>query len=263
MFNSDDIGRPICKIVGGTDNNEVISLDTEASNININDKKKGLKGKKKIDYFESLELDKPAIFQQLPNTKTEREVGMITGQSGSGKSYYANKYIAEYKKAFKKNPIYFFSVLEDDTSINDKLVKRIKLNESWIDEALILEDVKDSLCVFDDIEMIKDERIFKQVFKFINEILTTGRHTNTSCILTIHQANKPYIRDFLTEVHWYVYFPRGSNSRINYVLENYIGIDKKEIKYIKNLETRWACIFRQYPNCVMTERNLFMLSNLD
>ena len=34
---------------------------------------------------------------------------MIVGQSGSGKSYYLNMYMKNYKKAYKnKRPIYFF-----------------------------------------------------------------------------------------------------------------------------------------------------------
>jgi hypothetical protein len=81
--------------------------------------------------------------------------------------------------------------------------------------------------------------------------------------LIVHYPNKPYIRDMLNECHTFTYFPRGSNRATNYVLESYIGIDSKEIKYIKTLDTRWATVYKQFPNCVMTERDLFMLTNLD
>jgi len=253
MFNTNKVGRPICKIVGGADDNELIYLDPDA---------KEQKGKLKKNYFRDLEI-KDGIFQQVPDTTKERECGMICGMSGSGKSYYTNNYIKEYKKVYKKNDVYFFSVLDEDKSIDKKFVKRVKIDESWIEEPLTIQDVPNCLCVFDDIEMIKEKDIKKSLFDFINAILTTGRHTNTSIIMTVHYPNSNYIRNFLMECHWFVYFPYGSNGRTNYVLENYIGIDKKEIKYIKTLKTRWCCVFKNYPQAVLTEHNLFAVSDLE
>jgi hypothetical protein len=253
MFNINKKGKPICKVVGGDDDGEIIYLDSLA---------KEDKGKIKKNTFEKLEI-KDGVFQQVPDTTTERECGMITGMSGSGKSYYTNNYIKQYKLAYKKNPVYFFSVLGDDKSIDAKLVTRVRIDEGLITEPLSINDVKNSLCVFDDIEMIKDKKIKDALFDFINEILTTGRHTNTSCILTIHYPNSKYIRTLLNECHWFVYFPFGSNRATNYVLENYIGIGSKDIKYIKSLKSRWATIFKNYPQCVLTEHNLFSIADID
>jgi hypothetical protein len=258
-FNAQEKGRVICKIKGGDENNTLIYLDTNYKKGDAN-KEKGLK---KINYFDKLTLPVNSTFEQYPDTTKERDVGLIAGASGSGKSYYVNQYIKNYRKAYKKRPIYFFSVLNQDDSIDEKIVKRVELNDSWLTEPLTIDDVRDSLVVFDDVEQIKDKGIKEQLFKFINECLTTGRHTNTSVFLIVHYTNKPYIQSFLMECHTFTYFPRGSNRSTNYALESYIGIDKKEIKYIKSLDTRWATVFKQYPNCVMTERDLFMLTNLE
>ena len=57
-------------------------------------------------------------FQQLPNTKSEREIRCITGCSGSGKSTYTRMYLEQYKKKFKSNPIYMFSSLKEDESLD-------------------------------------------------------------------------------------------------------------------------------------------------
>ena len=254
MFNTNKIGRPVCKIEGGADDNEIIYLDTEA---NTN---RG--GKLKKNYFDKLQITDGKL-QQIPDTTTERQCIMIVGACGSGKSYYSNNYIKEYRKSYKKNPIYFFSVLDKDDSINDKIVKRVTVDNSWINEPLTIDDVPNSLCVFDDIEMIKEKDIKQSVFDFINSILTTGRHTNTSIILTVHYPNGKYIRNFLSECHCFVYFPFGGNRSTNYILENYIGINKKDIQFIKKLKTRWACVYKNYPQCVLTEHNLFALSDLD
>jgi len=259
-----ETGGEIAIIKGGDDNNQIIFLDANHKK-DDKDNKKGLKGVKKNVYFDKLELPKNEIFEQFPNTHTERQVLMIVGQSGSGKSYYLNQYMKNYKKAYKnKKPIYFISNVEEDKSIDEKIVKRVALNDSWISEPLTVDDVKDSLVCFDDIEMIKNQGIKAEVFKFINEILTTGRHTNTSCALIVHYANnKRYLIDFLNETHSFTYFPRSSNRGTNYLLENYLGLDSKEIKKIKKLESRWATIFKNFPGAVLTEKNLFMLADLD
>lgn len=257
-------GSPVAIIKGGEDDGEIIYLDANYTK-DSEDNEKGLKSKKKIVYFDKLDLGKDALFEQYPNTSRERDVLMIVGQSGSGKSYYLNQYMKNYKKACKnKRPIYFFSNVNEDKSIDEKNIKRVALNDSWINEPLTIGDVQDSLCCFDDIEMIKDARIKNEVFKFINEILTTGRHFNVSIALIVHYANnKSYLRDFLNETHSFVYFPRSSNRANNYLLINYLGLDIDEIKKIKKMNTRWATVFRNYPSCVLTEKKLFMLADMD
>jgi hypothetical protein len=112
--------------------------------------------------------------------------------------------------------------------------------------------------------MIKDKVIRNEVFKFVNEILTTGRHFNISCALIVHYANnKPYLRDFLNECHTFTFFPRSMNRGTKYLLENYMGVDNDEIKKIKKLESRWVTVYKNYPNCVLSEHNLFMLADMD
>ena len=263
-FNVEKVGDSITIIKGGEDDKTVIYLNPNYENLDNNDEV-GLKKKQKqksIHYFDHLDL-KDGKFEPYPDIKRERDCGMIVGASGSGKSYYVNMYMNNYRKAFKKRPIYFFSMIAEDKSINPDLVKRVKLDESWISDPLTIDDVKDCLCVFDDIEQIKNVQIKIKIFEFVNEILTTGRHTNTSIFLIVHYANnKSYLRDMLNECHTFTYFPRSGNRATNYLLENYIGVDPKEIKKIKSLNTRWATIYKNYPNCVMTEKNLFMLANL-
>jgi ABC-type lipoprotein export system ATPase subunit len=100
-FNIQEIGAPIAIIKGGEDDGEIIYLDANHIKDSENNEK-GLKGKKKIIYFDKLDLDKNATFQHYPNTYRERDVLMIVGQAGSGKSYYLNQYMQNYKKAYGK-----------------------------------------------------------------------------------------------------------------------------------------------------------------
>ena len=98
MFNTNNRGKPIARIVGGDDNDKIIYLD---------DKETKVKGKLN-NAFEKVEV-MDGVFSVVPDTTRERDCIMITGASGSGKSYWTNNYMKEYKKCYKKNPIYFFS----------------------------------------------------------------------------------------------------------------------------------------------------------
>jgi GTPase SAR1 family protein len=264
-FNVEEKGGEVAIIKENKEDDIIVYLDPNFEKKDDN-KIKGLK-KNKINYLEKIDLNKDQKFYPYPDTSKERQCLLIVGQSGSGKSWYLNEYFKNYKKAYKnKRPIYFFSNIDEDKSINEKLIKRVVLDDSWKSEPLSCDDIgKDgALCAFDDIEMIKDKDIRNEVFKFINEILTTGRHFKISCALIVHYANnKPYLRDFLNEAHSYTYFPQSANRATNYLLENYMGVDSKEIKKIKKLGSRWITVFKNYPQCILGERNLFKLSDMD
>jgi len=264
-FNIQDKGGEVAVIKENKEDDIVVYLDPNYEKKDEN-KNKALK-KNQINYLDKIDLDKNQKFYPYPNTKQERQCLLIVGQSGSGKSWYLNEYMKNYKKAYKnKRPIYWFSNIKEDKSVNEKLVKRVELNDSWKTEPLSCEDLGKDGCLacFDDIEMIKDKVIRNEVFKFINEILTTGRHFNISCALIVHYANnKPYLRDFLNETHSFTFFPRSMNRQTKYLLENYMGVDNDEIKKIKKLESRWVTVYKNYPNCVLSEHNLFMLADMD
>jgi hypothetical protein len=50
---------------------------------------------------------------------------------------------------------------------------------------------------------------------------------------------------------------------VRYFLENYAGLDLKEMKRIKKMKTRWATIFKTYPMSVMTEKDVFTFDDLN
>jgi len=59
-------------------------------------------------------------FQLGPNSKNERDVAYVFGQSGSGKSYFVVDLVNQYKKAHPKNRIFLFTTVYDVSTI-DKL----------------------------------------------------------------------------------------------------------------------------------------------
>lgn len=248
-LNFDKVGRPLAKIEGGQLGGKIVSVAPSEE-----------EGQKRT--YKHIELPAGAKFQLVPNTTKEREIIYICGPSGSGKSTFTSNYIKEYKKKFKGGDIYLYSALSEDEVLDKHGVKRIKLSPALISDKLTSADFEDALVIFDDIDVISDKKIREAVIATLNSVLEVGRHFKTYCIITNHlpTAGKD-TRRVLNEAHEIVYFPHsGSMKGINYLLKEYVGFDNHEIKAIKKLKSRWCCIFKNYPQLAMTERNLWLLA---
>ena len=215
------------------------------------------------DGVDSMKAKNDNVFQHIPDKKTERSVLYITGQSGSGKSFYTKNYIEQYHKMFPKREVFVFSSLESDTTLDKlKILKRIKIKqESFLNSELTAEDFKDSLCIFDDCDVISNKTIKHKVFSILNSILETGRHFNTSVIFTSHNATMGVdTKRILNECHSITIFPRNIGGKTaKYLLDQYLGLDKNQIMKIKKCEGRWCTIMKSYPIVILTENEIYTL----
>jgi adenylate kinase family enzyme len=202
----------------------------------------------------------------MPDPNTERQILYITGASGSGKSTYTARYTKLYKQIFKNNPVFVFSALKDDESLDVIKPKRIKISkETLLDDPILIEDLKDSLCIFDDIDVISDKDLKNEVYNILNQILETGRHFKISCIITNHlPSNGTYTRRILNECHSVTYFPHsGNNGKIKKFLLDQIGLDKQDFINNKKAKSRWATIFKNYPMVNMTQKEIRLMDDED
>lgn len=215
------------------------------------------------DGVDSMKAKNGNVFQHIPDKKTERAVLYITGQSGSGKSFYTKNYIEQYHKMFPKREVFVFSSLDSDTTLDKlKILKRIKIKQdSFLNSELTAEDFKDSLCIFDDCDVISNKVIKHKVFSILNSILETGRHFNTSVIFTSHNATMGLdTKRILNECHSITIFPRNIGGKTSkYLLDQYLGLDKTQIMRIKKCEGRWCTIMKSYPIVVLTENEVYTL----
>lgn len=253
-LNFERVGRFLCKVEGGSYNNKIISVSSSL-------------GDEKDDYqkpFTNLTL-RDGKFQQMPDPETERQILYITGASGSGKSTYTANYIKQYQRMFPKNPVYCFSALQEDESLDVVKPKRIIIDESIWKEPLVVDEFANSLVVLDDIDVIGDKKQREAVYSIMNQILEVGRHHKITCVITNHlSTNGKDTRRILNEAHFIVWFPySGSNVGLKRLLEDYCGLDKKTIKYIKSLKSRWACLAKNYPNVLFTEKDIWLPSELE
>lgn len=241
-------GSAICVIKGGKyDKDKVYLSDKEADDEEAYSKS-----------FSSIKVT-DGIFQPIPNKNKQRDIGFVVGASGSGKSTFVAKYCAEYKRMFPKRDIYMFSNLAEDKSLEGIDIQRIVIGENLLTDPLTVEDFEESLVLFDDMDVVREKLIREACYQILNEILETGRHFRTSCIITNHLATGPHLKRILNECMWVCVFPSGATRSTKYMLESYVGVDKKEFVKIKACKSRWACIFKNFPQCVITEKVAFML----
>lgn len=253
-------------------NAEYMRIKNIFENKNINDIKTSIDYNNKYDdiYKElSNKINKEyhlndGTYIPLPLIKKEQvDRIFISGASGVGKSTFIAMYAQQYKKLFKKNNIIMFSRLDDDKSIDDKIkIKRIRLDQELLefDNNDIIEDLKDSLVIFDDISTIQDKEILNKIKKLRDDILECGRHYNIYSICVSHMiTNYKDTRHLILEATAMVFFIMSSQYQIKNFLKNYKGLEKNTIQRIMNLKSRWVMIRNTYPNVLISEHDVIIL----
>ena len=110
----------------------------------------------------------PSYDKTLPS-RNQREMIYISGQSGSGKSTWAGQYARSYQASNEKSRIFIFSAVNSDKAFEGVKLKRIVFDElidedGQIDDSIIsLSDLKNSLTIFDDIDVIPGRTLRRYV----------------------------------------------------------------------------------------------------
>lgn len=256
MLNFEGVGSPICEIKLN-DSKKKGTLISLASPEEFNDVRSGFE-----EYSLQNSRGQNYHMEVAVNTNTERQIIYIAGASGSGKSFWARRYIEAYQKAYPKRDVFVFSALTEDSSIDKiKDLQRINLTESILHDDLPSSEFADSLVLMDDIDSIQNSKIRKKVMDIQSDILQTGRHFNVSLILTNHlTTDGKATRLILAESHVITFFPSALPHRqLKYLLENYIGLDKEQITKVKNLPGRSVSYIKGFPRCLVSEKEVMIL----
>ena len=198
----------------------------------------------------------------LPQKDSERIY--VPAPSGSGKSTFIGMYLDEIRKMKngKGRTIYIFSRVEKDEPLDrHKKVVRIPLEDDYFEKKpLLIEDFKNGILIFDDIDTILNKKLVKYLRNFRDDVLETGRHYGITTISTSHLiANFLATRTLINEANAIVLFPRGSSfSAISNFLDRYMGFNKSQIKYISQLPTRWIYIWKEYPKYIIHEKGVIL-----
>ena len=203
------------------------------------------------------------LFQLIPNVKKERSCRAIFGQAGSGKSFWCCEYIKEYIKLYPKRPIYLFTTITSEIGClkEIKKIKIIELNESFANDDIPLEEFKQSLCLFDDVDNIRNKQLKKKLFQTLNDCLQVGRKFEIEVLITFHIATAGNdTKIILNECNSVSFnYKTFGNRALKYLLDAYLGLDKKQIERIKKLDGRMITVLKTYPKLVLSEKELYVL----
>lgn len=215
-----------------------------------------------------LKLDNDAIMIPLPTEETERV--FIAGKSGSGKSTWAAMYMCEYLRMFPKRRIILLSRHAGERAYQKIKHSAIPLGifeaDDKKDEApeIELEDIKDSLVVFDDCDNLQNKNVATAMKRLNDDIISNGRKYNIHCLTLAHQLmNYVATRNILNEANRVVFFNTGANYHIERYLREYAGLKKNAIKKICALQSRWSCLSYSMPMYILHEHGIFIIGRGD
>ncbi len=183
---------------------------------------------------------------------------LIAGPTKSGKSYLLNKMLK-----LTSRPIYLFSALDFDPSIDDGLdINRIDCN-SLLESDFDMSALEDGIVVFDDAETFKTKSLNSKVLELNNHIFERGRHHCPSTIKTSHfLLNGDKTRQGLLECNFIVMFHRGGMKYqvINY-LKDRLGFSKPQIETILSeaRDSRWIALYTDHPMTLLTEHSVELI----
>jgi len=247
MFNLKKGDKTIFKIKGGAYNGTKIKLNSDKS--------------KKGDVNQIIVED--GLCQQVPSYK-ERDTLYICAPSGAGKSTYLAAFAKEYKKKYPNNNLILISPKKDDEILNKLNPIHIRIDESNFidsDTALSLDELSDSLVMFDDTEAIADKKLLEAVVALRDRLLTLGRSKKISVAITSHLVmNNRITRIPITESQFFIYFPGGGLTyQVNRYLKNYCGLSNKQIENINAIPSRWICLHKNYPMYIIAKDSAYIL----
>ena len=156
-----------------------------------------------------------------------------------------------------------FSSLPEDESLYEIKPQRIILDSTLYEDPIPIEEFADSVVIFDDIDVISDNKIRDEVYQILNTVLGIGMHFKITALVTNHlPTHGKDTRRILNEAHQVVYFPHSASGRIKYLLIDYLGLDKKMVAYFRRQNSR-CCIFKNYPQIYMLEHEIGLLNHVD
>jgi energy-coupling factor transporter ATP-binding protein EcfA2 len=214
----------------------------------------------------SLPPNQSYAFEPLPaigeEGKPKREVYLVTGPSGSGKSHWMRAYANNYMKIYPKNNVYLLSSLQyDDTLDAIKELKRIDLDKLVATPPKDVKTWANSLVIIDDIEGL-DKVKADAVYRVQDMIASEGRHHHVSLLRASHlTTDYKRTRLILQEAQGFVIYPQaGAHSQYMYLLTKYAGMDKKVAAAFLQMPTRWLMIHHTQPRFTLTASQVAVFS---
>lgn len=198
----------------------------------------------------------------------------VVGAAGSGKSYWVSTYIINFlkMKPLFKNRIYLFSGKNEDEAFDkivdskgNKIINRVKLDKDFIEGEFRLEDLRESLLIFDDYDSFyKNKKLNDKLSEIIIQSLNIGRSLQIHVICTCHLPCKgAFTSDILNTAQAIVWFRDMAPAKLNYLLENYTKLSRPQIKdFEKIFDGRSFVYCKTFPKVVISDKKIILVDDI-
>lgn len=217
------------------------------------------KKKQHTEMFTNIIVDENVT--KLPQVdEGDHEILFVTGPPKSGKSYFINEQVKIYKKLNPDNDVILFTRLTSDDTLDEGLYTRVVISPEMLKNPYKLEELANSLLIFDDIETSEYKKVSDYIFSLLNDVIKNGRHEHISVIVSNQETCMgAKTKTILANMSGLVIFPRsGSVYSMTRVLKVYMGLSPYQINRVLNLPSRWVYLNRQYPQHVIYEHGVYM-----
>jgi hypothetical protein len=193
--------------------------------------------------------------------KGARDVAMVSGRSGSGKSYWAADFAQRYHAIHgARRPIVLISALSEDPTFDRlRFIRRIRI-DSLVESPLTLDEFPDGgLVIVDDVESASKVQE-AAIEAMLTLLLTQGRHAQVSVLVLQHlSSNYRKTRLILHEATLLVMFPGGSSaSQMRHTLNYHGGLDASSIARFRKLPSRWTVLKTTFPSVVFYQSGCYL-----
>lgn len=216
----------------------------------------------KDNCIKEIHLNTPVYpIPKFSETEIQRTCALFCGPAGAGKSYKTADYCKIYKKLFPNNRIIIFSEVQDDPAYADLGALYVDLDKSLVDNPVDIDELKDSMVIFDDTDTIEIKKVADAVQSIKSRVLQNGRHKNISCCVTAHilRGGNQTKKQLIESDHVFLFPKSGSSYQIESFLRSHCGLGPKGIKRFLNLPTRCAMISKSIPRFVTYESGVYLL----
>ena len=231
----------------------------------INNIHKEIQAKLKNESLKSIKIFDDGIIIATPHINicaTEKaRHQLIAGPTGSGKSYAIGRYLNIILRLKPNKKIFLFSDVDNDAVLDKYKITRVDLTDDIIESPIEPCELSNSIVIFDDIDSISNKKLKINIENLRDSLLKRGRHEGIEVICTSHLlTDYKSTRIVLSEVSAVTLFTKsGSTNSINYLLSKYIGLSKQQIARIYDLPSRSITIYKQYPNMVISDKEIYIL----
>ena len=221
-----------------------------------------------LDYLKQYPRHKIVLISGIPR-EDEKIFYCGNREKIYSKKTGCGKIIADIKKLHEKDRELTEKELDKIEKMEEKIknckscgfFKKLKIDESILDDPIDISIFKDCLVIFDDIDRLNDDEIIKELEKIKKKIFNSGRTSGIS-VMTIDQLA---LSGYKTQNEKnnslnIIVFPQLSpKHQVASYLKKYLLYDNNTISKILQLPSRWVMLNSCVPNYILWDQGCELL----